>query len=178
MPSAFLSSSATCFFSRLGEAGASASGPVLIRLRLSSVGGGPSPRRQAEEILCTPRSRRPRLSPPACTSHRTSVGLWRPIAPTRFQTPKLERFRSFESCGDARGAHELHHFTIVLWVTPGSHWRDSKGCVSMKGCKIIEWFLGKFMGTFTYEHNLMWHPVAQTLFVWLSIRVLKSTSFT
>lgn len=52
------------------------SGPLVVCFGLSSVSRGSSPRRQAEETLCTPCSLRPQPSSLfACDPHCTSVGL-------------------------------------------------------------------------------------------------------
>lgn len=115
------------------------SGPVLVRLGLSPVGGGFSPCRQAEEILCTPCPLRPQLcSLFACDPHCTSVGLHTYCSGGFFLDSKAECFSSVmlfgkESCISywIYMSFLLHCFTAALWVISGSPVRESKSSFSL-----------------------------------------------
>lgn len=100
-------------------------------VRLSSVSRGFSPRRQPEEILCTPCSLWLQLaSLVACDLHCTSVGPHWPIAPVVFQTPELNGFNPW--CylkGKVIWGAEytwVPPSTAALWVISGSPLRESK----------------------------------------------------
>lgn len=112
-----------------------------VSVRLSSVSSGFSPRRQPEEILCTPCSLRLQLSSlVACDVHCTSVGPHWPIGPVVFQTPELNGFNPW--CylkGRVIWGAEytwVPSCTAALWVISGSPLRESKSVFFSP----VEWF--------------------------------------